>query len=114
MEKNCFENLISKISGEMPEAEVKNAGEESFEVKTEKNTHQITWDTKKKVVSLKKDGKTLSTWMLDEEKSSPKDIKMIAADFKEAITSKPKAKGQSKKKNLVEGKRLKVAGGGAT
>ncbi len=102
MEKNCFENLISKISGEIPEAKIKNLSADSFEVKTEKTTHLITWDRKKKVVSLKNGEKTLSTWMLDEEKTSPKDIKMIAADFKEGITSKPKAQKQNKKKNQNE------------
>ena len=99
LNKNYFENVLSKISEEIPEAEVKRLNEENFEIKTKKETYEISLDKKKKIIIISNSEKTFSSWMFDEEKLSSKDIKMIISDFKEIITSKPKVKNKKRNPN---------------
>jgi len=79
--------------------ETRKLDNENFEINSKNCNYTLNYDKNKKLVNLKKAEKIVSSWMLDEETYTSKDIKMITDDFANTILNAPKKIIKNSKKS---------------
>lgn len=109
MSKNYFDAVCQRIMESVKADKFKSLKSDDKKVllQGEEETYEISYNEKNKRISLIKvlpeGNKQLSSWLLDEEGTTQKDIKMISEDFLESIGTKVKTVNRnSGKKNTNE------------
>ena len=98
MAKNYFEVIYDEMlkNEKIVKLKTEKTSETVFKILNSGITYEISYDEKEKKVTLKaasnetKEEKIISSWLLDSEKSTQKDAKLIAEDFIESIAGKTK------------------------
>lgn len=98
MDKNYFEAIYEEIlkNEKIKKLKTEKTSENSFKILKEDITYEISYNEKEKQVTLKaisnetKEEKNISSWLLDNQTSSQKDVKLITKDFIESIAGKTK------------------------
>ncbi len=110
MSKNYFDAVCQRMMESVKTDKFKNFKSENnkFLLQSEEETYEIVYNENNKRINLIKilseGNKQLSSWLLDEESTTQKDVKMIAEDFLESIGEKVNATNRnSGKKSNNEG-----------
>lgn len=105
MEKNYF-NMVCEIissSERMKKFEFIKEGEFVAKFQGEENSYEISYDTSKSLISIflvvendAADKKTISSWLMEFDKCTSKDVNMIASDFMDIMAGSAKKVTQNK------------------
>ncbi len=117
MEKNYFNTVCEIISSSerMKKFEFVKEGEYTAKFEGSENSYEISYDTTKSLISIfslgenEAEKKTLSSWLMEFDKCTSKDVNMIANDFmdimagssKKSASNRPQKKSSSDESNVT-------------